>query len=167
MGFGWYNWYQINEEVPKLKEVELDIRLLIGPQHAAGNLEVEDDQEDDVHERTSDAAHQDVLRLSSIFPSTVQRLSLLVDDMDEHSEALGSLFSGIALDKSEKLPHLKEVVTCTQSEGYSDLGPSAARSGREAHEASSTSGQDHSVVTYGVHLNTRGTIDGEAQSTSY
>jgi hypothetical protein len=97
-------------------------------------------------------------------------LSLLVDNIDEHSKALDSIFSGITLDKLEKLSHLKEVVIYTPSEGYFDDRPNEAgsdRNGHEAHETISEDGQDHSVRSCGVHLNTGGTTDLDEQSTSY
>jgi hypothetical protein len=99
--------------------------------------------------RSCETVHEDVPRLSSILPSTIQKLSLLVDDMDEQSKALDSLFSGIALDNLEKLLHLKEVVICTKSK---ESG--SGRKARETHETSD-GGQDDSVGSCGSRLEHR------------
>jgi hypothetical protein len=81
----------------RLKDVELDLRLFIGPQ---------------------DPDHQDSkegiiakLRLADLLPPTVERICLLVEDMDmrDQNSLLNNFFSGVAADLPGKFPNLKEI----------------------------------------------------------
>lgn len=95
----------------RLKEVELGVSVLLGPQHGGGSHGERNDG------KALDKGPREVPRLGDLLPPTIEKFCLVADRLDDYNQALNWLFSNIVAEKDEKLPNLKEIILRNGDEG--------------------------------------------------